>query len=234
MYCCKDKTKTYLICCVLYYILFLHFQIFCPVTNCSGIYMFKHFPMDFLVKRRGDWHGKSFVLLLHIFLLLPTCSSDFNVIMPELCDAPGFINLTWIHNMVHLGIRDEQTPLSVNIVKLEGTLNFYNTDQKSHKTQYVKNSNNAIVVQTAIYKFKHNLEARFSLVYLIILVFHSLSTDICDGSKGLLKFMSIMSKNPQEGMIASLGSHLCPTAATFCQTNLCQLLSWTCPQVSSN
>lgn len=41
-------------------------------------------------------------------------NSDFNVIIPEICGgAEAPINVTWLRDMVQLGLRDEQLALSI-------------------------------------------------------------------------------------------------------------------------
>ncbi|CAG7785472.1 unnamed protein product [Allacma fusca] len=52
--------------------------------------------------------------------------------------------------------------------------------------------------------------------------------EICDGSQGLLKFISQAYQDGTGQMIASLEPHLCATAGTFCHLNQRQLISWTC------
>jgi len=59
-------------------------------------------------------------------------------------------------------------------------------------------------------------------------------TEICDGSKGLLKFISIAHADPNGKMIASLEPHLCPTATTFSRSHKKQFISWTCSQVCTH
>lgn len=63
---------------------------------------------------------------LGLFLILISaefCNSDFNVVIPEICQLrPNVpLNLTWIQEMVHLGIRDEANRVSINILRSEGT-----------------------------------------------------------------------------------------------------------------
>lgn len=62
-------------------------------------------------------------------------------------------------------------------------------------------------------------------------MFFLFTADICDGSKGLLKFISIAHSDPEGKMIASLEPHLCPTATTFSRSHRKQFISWTCSQV---
>ncbi|OXA52161.1 hypothetical protein Fcan01_13836 [Folsomia candida] len=55
------------------------------------------------------------IVPLLVITFAPRSSSDFNVILPELCSAPGRLNLTWIESMVRLGIREEQAHHALNI-----------------------------------------------------------------------------------------------------------------------
>lgn len=57
--------------------------------------------------------------------------------------------------------------------------------------------------------------------------------EICDGSSGLIKFISLAQENPKGQIIASLEPHLCPTAATFRFNQGRQFFSWTCSKVGS-
>lgn len=64
---------------------------------------------------------------LLVLVILPRSRPDFNVILPELCGAPGVLNLTWIEAMVRLAIREEQA----------GHLNIWGTkgEQKFRKNR---------------------------------------------------------------------------------------------------
>ncbi|CAL8095065.1 unnamed protein product [Orchesella dallaii] len=125
-------------------------------------------PWAFPQSSEFRWHVQFFLVLA---LMCHSSNSDFNVIIPEIC-AGGTatpINVTWIRDMVHLGLRDEQ--LALTVLGPE---------------------------------------------------------EICDGSNGLIKFISLAKEDPKGQIIASLEPHLCPTAATFLYNQRRQFFSWTC------
>jgi len=60
-------------------------------------------------------------LILMIVLACQCSSSDFNVVIPEICNmTESSVNISWIHEMVLLGIREEQPQLSLNILGPQG------------------------------------------------------------------------------------------------------------------
>jgi len=60
-------------------------------------------------------------LIIMIVLACRCCSSDFNVVIPEICNlTETSVNISWIQEMVHLGIRDDLPLLSLNIAKPKG------------------------------------------------------------------------------------------------------------------
>jgi len=69
-------------------------------------------PWAFLRSTKFSLHVQFFLVLA---LMCHSSNSDFNVIIPEICaggtETP--INVTWIRDMVHLGLRDEQLALTV-------------------------------------------------------------------------------------------------------------------------
>ncbi len=69
---------------------------------------------------RGTWSGSTLLLLI----ACQSCSSDYNVVIPEICHLPASVrvNLTWVHEMVHLGIRDEERGIVLNLARPEGKL----------------------------------------------------------------------------------------------------------------
>jgi hypothetical protein len=89
-------------------------------------------PPSFL-HRRGAWGdaikgaqnlGQSLPnrLILMIVLACQCSSSDFNVVIPEICNmTETSVNITWIREMVLLGIREERPQLSLNILGPQGT-----------------------------------------------------------------------------------------------------------------
>lgn len=65
------------------------------------------------------------ILMIVILACCRSCSSDFNVIIPEICnmtESSNSLNISWIADMVHLGIREELPGLSLNILKPEGNI----------------------------------------------------------------------------------------------------------------
>lgn len=57
------------------------------------------------------WYVQIFLALA---LMCHSSNSDFNVIIPEICSGTETpINVTWVRDMVHLGLRDEQLALSI-------------------------------------------------------------------------------------------------------------------------
>lgn len=57
-----------------------------------------------------------------LFLLLHLTNSDFEVILPELCEKPGLLNESWIESMVLLGIREELSKHKLKMWKNQGLL----------------------------------------------------------------------------------------------------------------
>jgi hypothetical protein len=70
------------------------------------------------------WKWACRLLVLVLVTSPQECSSDYNVILPEICNHVGKLNLTWIQSMVHLGIREEQVQHALNILNPEGEI-FY-------------------------------------------------------------------------------------------------------------
>jgi hypothetical protein len=65
-----------------------------------------------------------FPLLFSISSGKTTSDSDFNVVIPEICSVGGEnsspVNISWIKEMVLLGIREDRPQLSLSITKPSG------------------------------------------------------------------------------------------------------------------
>lgn len=63
------------------------------------------------------------VLILTKTLARPRTDVEFNVIIPEIChpdEVSSPVNISWIKEMVLLGIREDRPQLSLNIASPEG------------------------------------------------------------------------------------------------------------------
>lgn len=91
----------------------------CPDKNPRSIhapnrtfpYASLHNPLPLLNSNGLRWHVQ---FLLVLVAMCHSSNSDFNVIIPEICGGTETpINVTWLRDMVQLGLRDEQLALSI-------------------------------------------------------------------------------------------------------------------------
>lgn len=82
-----------------------------------------------------------FFYILLVIVTIPKCNSDFDVVLPEVCQTGGGqnsrLNLTWIESMVRLAIRDEQGHHALHIWGPTGKFMISKYSIRNYKIQLI-------------------------------------------------------------------------------------------------